>query len=312
MKTSILFMIFNRPDKAAEVFEQIRRVKPKKLFIAADGPRKEKIGERELCIKTRHIVNRVDWDCEIKTLFREENLGCGKAVSGAINWFFENVDEGIILEDDCLPDPSFFRFCEELLEKYRYDENKFMISGCNLLPEELRPKESYYFSKIAHIWGWATWKRSWQKYDFQMRDFHIFLKNKTIEKIWKNKKTQDYWLEKFYETHSGKLDTWDYQWIYSIWKNTAVSIAPRVNLISNIGFNSMGTHTSNKNDPSSNKPLEKMEFPLTENTSGVYSIGDDYENQQLSKNNNILKKILKKMGLFNLVKNIYLSITRKL
>lgn len=311
LKTPILFIIFNRPETTKKVFEVIRQAKPKKLFIAADGPRDSKPNEKELCEKVKKIATQIDWDCEVKTLFREKNLGCGKAVSSAITWFFENVEEGIILEDDCLPDLSFFKFCSELLDKHRLDEKVFMISGDNFLPESLRLKESYYFSKFAHIWGWATWRRAWKKYDFQMKDFPIFLSQKKITEIWKDRNTQKYWLEKFNEVYKHKIDTWDYQWVYTIWKNNGFSIAPNVNLISNIGFGIEGTHTLNKNDSSANLNTNKIGFPLIEKTPGTYILGDDYENKQLRPKNLIIKKILKTIGLFWFAKYFYSKIRNK-
>lgn len=311
IKTPILFVIFNRPTTTTKVFEVIRQAKPKLLFIAADGPRENKPNEIGLCNETRKIATRVDWPCEVKTLFREKNLGCGKAVSEAITWFFENVEEGIILEDDCLPDLSFFNFCEDLLERYRFDERVFMISGDNFLPEPLRPRQSYYFSKIAHIWGWATWRRAWNKYDLYMKDFPEFIRNKEIENIWSNKIIQNYWLDKFRDVYDGKINTWDYQWVYAIWKNNGVSIAPNVNLISNIGFGSEGTQTLNKNDQSANLGINKMEFPLINSSDVLYDIGDSYENNQIHLKNYRLKKVLKNIGVFKIIRYLYLLIDKK-
>ncbi len=304
---SVLFIIFNRPDFTKNVFEAIRKAKPQKLFIAADGPRDNKAGEEELCNETRKIATMVDWPCEVRTLFRERNLGCGKAVSGAISWFFENVEEGIILEDDCLPDVSFFSFCKELLEKYRDSQNIFMISGGNYLPKHLLPGGSYHFSRVPHIWGWATWRRAWKKYDFEMTDFPSFSKNYEIKNIWSDKNTQEYFMERFKEVYKGQLDTWDYQWNYCIWKNNGISISPNYNLISNIGFGS-GTHTLNKDDPSASIPLEKMKFPLITDSISVYEYGDEYENRQLLQKKSILKTILKRLGLFEIARRFYLYI----
>ena len=308
METPILFIIFNRPETTKNVFEAIRQIKPKKLFIAADGPRDNKAGEKDLCDETKKIVlGKIDWPCEVKTLFRDKNLGCGKAVSQAINWFFDNVEEGIILEDDCLPDQTFFQYCTDLLNKYRSNEKIFMISGDNFLPKSLRPKESYYFSQIPHIWGWATWKRAWQKYNFEMNDFPTFKEEKIIEKIWSDKKAQNYWLEKLNITANGDLDTWDYQWVYTIWKNRAYSIVPNVNLVTNIGFGDQGTNTKNPKDISANIPLEGISFPLT-NSATLCDIGDNYENKQSYPKNLLIKKILRKIGLFKYTKSIYLKL----
>lgn len=169
LNVPVLLLIFNRPDTTQRVFHEIRGASPLQLFISADGPRENKPGEFEKCQITRDIVRQVDWDCEVYTNFRDKNLGCKIAVSSAIDWFFENVEEGIILEDDCLPSFSFFRFCEELLEKYRDDERIMQIGGTNLLSEWQRSDDSYYFSKYGAIWGWATWRRAWQYYDVNMK-----------------------------------------------------------------------------------------------------------------------------------------------
>src|SRR6478736_1770065 len=168
-ETPILFIVFNRPDTTRVVFEAIRKVKPKKLYIAADGIRSKVKSDEENCAKVRAIVNDVDWECDVKTLFHEENLNCGKAPSTAISWLFENEEEGIILEDDCLPSTSFFLFCEELLERYRYDSRVMHIGGNNFLNGWQKDNDySYYFSRSGHIWGWATWRRAWNKFDFDI------------------------------------------------------------------------------------------------------------------------------------------------
>lgn len=243
LKTPILFLIFNRPDTTEKVFEKIKKQKPKYLYVAADGARHDKEGEAEKCIQTREIINKIDWDCELKTLFRDKNLGCKVAVSSAINWFFEHVEEGIILEDDCLPSDSFFSYCEELLEKYRYDSRIMHISGENPLDMAFNDK-SYYFSKISHIWGWATWRRAWQKYDPEFENFDIFIQNNLIKDVFSEKHVQDYWNKIFTRVKEGKINTWDYQWTYALFVNNGLSINPNKNLISNIGFGVEGaTHT---------------------------------------------------------------------
>ena len=236
LTTPVLFIIFNRPDTTQLVFNEIKKAKPSKLYIAADGPRPNREDEAEKCQQSRNIIKQIDWDCEIHTLFRNQNLGCKVAVSSAIDWFFENVEEGIILEDDCLPDQSFFYFCQELLEKYRDDKRIMMISGDNFQDGIKRGDGSYYFSRIAHIWGWATWKRAWNLYDVQMKSFKSFLENGEINNIFDNKYVKAYWLKYFQNTYEGKIDTWDYQWGYTLLSQNGLSIMPNVNLISNIGF----------------------------------------------------------------------------
>ncbi|MDO9231860.1 MAG: acyltransferase [bacterium] len=244
MDTPILFIIFNRPDTTKRVFDEIKKAKPSKLYVAADGPRKDKEGERDLCEETRKIIEQVDWECEVKTLLRDENLGCKIGVSSAINWFFENEEMGIILEDDCLPNPSFFNFCQELLEKYKDDERIMMITGDNFQNGMQRGDESYYFSKYAFIWGWATWRRAWKHYNVNLKNLPVFKEKKQIRHIFEDKNEQKYWLNIFNLVYDGKIDTWDYQWAYAIFKNNALAIVPNVNLISNIGFGKNSTHTT--------------------------------------------------------------------
>ncbi|MBC7888321.1 MAG: hypothetical protein H7Z13_10575 [Ferruginibacter sp.] len=263
LNTPILFLVFNRPDTTKQVFEQIKKARPKQLFVAADGPRLTKAGEADICAATRQIIEEgVDWDCELKTLFRDENLGCGKAVSQAIDWFFENVEEGIILEDDCLPDHSFFRFCEELLEKYRFDEKIMSVSGSNLLGAWKAEEQSYFFGH-GGIWGWATWRRAWKMYDRNMKDWPDAAIKERIKKAIKTTQWYDYYYPMFESAHNSSLDTWDAQWFYTILLHEGTSISPSVNLVKNIGFNIGGTHTTGSNDLITNLSVTAMEFPLT-------------------------------------------------
>jgi hypothetical protein len=248
MKTPILFIIFNRPKTTKEVFEVIKQIKPKQLFIAADGPRLNKEDEKEKCKEVRKTVTNIDWNCEVKTLFREKNLGCKLGVSSAINWFFENVEEGIILEDDCVPNKSFFYFCDELLNRYRDSEKIMHISGSNLQFGEKFGTSSYYFSHCPHVWGWATWKRAWRKYDLNMTDLDNFVKSKKTYEVFQNKKLGSFWNSLFKFTKDKSINTWDVQWNYSILNADGLSITPNLNLIRNIGFGSEATHTKEINN----------------------------------------------------------------
>jgi hypothetical protein len=257
-ETPILFLIFNRPDTTVRVFEEIRKQKPKYLFVAADGARTTKTGEAELCIQTRDIIKLVDWDCDVKTLFREQNLGCGKAVSSAITWFFENVEQGIILEDDCLPHPDFFNYCEELLNKYKENEQVMLISGDNFQNGTKRGEASYYFSAYPHIWGWATWQRSWNKYDFTLENYSTKFYKTQLKQYFQLWTEREIWLEKFLLMKRKPIDTWDYQLSFSIWKNNGLIILPNVNLVSNIGFGVNSTHTNNSNDICANIPVHSI------------------------------------------------------
>lgn len=247
LSTPILFTIFNRPDTTKRVFEAIRKIKPKKLYIAADGPRRNKEGEEKLCEETRKTTENIDWPCEVYRKYSEINLGCKVGASSAHDWFFENVEEGIILEDDDLPDPSFFYFCQELLIKYRNADKVKMISGDNFQFSKKYGNASYYFSNFPHIWGWATWRRAWQEYDIEMKTYPEFKKNNRIADIFKDKKVQKYWIGLFDKLYANKIDTWDGQWVYSIYSNNGVAILPNVNLVTNIGFADNATHTKAKN-----------------------------------------------------------------
>jgi hypothetical protein len=240
--TPILFIIFNRPDKAKEVFKKIQEIKPKQLFIAADGPRKNNPEDVELCKQTREILNGINWDCELKNLLREENVGCKKGPADAISWFFEHVEEGIILEDDCLPSDSFFPFCEELLEKYRYDTRIMHIGGASQLPDYENP-DSYYFSRLPNVWGWATWKRAWQLMDLHFTDFEEFKQRNIIKDKVKNKYHRQNWINNFQRAKDSS-DIWDYIWVYTLFIQNGLSIVPSKNLILNIGFDGQATHTS--------------------------------------------------------------------
>lgn len=241
--TSILFIIFNRPDTTQVVFDEIRKLKPRRLFVTADGPRMDKPGEKEKCDAARAIIEQVDWECDVQRNFSDVNLGCKKGVSSGISWFFDHVEEGIILEDDCVPDPSFFSFCAKLLERYRDDERVMMISGDNFQFGRKCGDASYYFSKYAHIWGWATWKRAWKLYDADMKTFPLFVSQGGMADIWDNRSVRFVWQKTLQNNFEGNIDTWDHQWNYAIWSQGGLSILPTVNLISNIGFGIDATHT---------------------------------------------------------------------
>ena len=242
-ETPVLYLIFNRVDTTSKVFARIKEIKPAYFYIAADGPRKEKEGEREQCEAVRkYVLDNIDWNCDVKTLFREQNLGCGKGVSSAITWFFENVEEGIILEDDCLPSISFFPFCSELLERYRNNDNVFVISGNNFQNKK-RGKASYYFSAYGHVWGWASWRRAWNNYNFSLQDLKDDEFKKCLELFFHTKPEREYWYEIFCKMKYHPIDTWDYQWMIIHWINKGINILPNSNLITNIGFNEYATHT---------------------------------------------------------------------
>lgn len=260
--TPILFLIFNRPELASKVFESIREARPKKLYIASDGPRNNKPNEEQKVRKTRRkILSMVDWNCDVKTLFRDENLGCKNAVSGAITWFFENEEQGIILEDDCLPSPSFFPFCEELLEKYKYDGDVFAISGYPGDADSLIVHNDYAFSKYPRVWGWATWADVWSEYDPDLKDWKDN-KRRLTAKLSSHKPTQKFWAAIFDKMAKQRIDTWDYQLTYLFLKKGGKCALSRTNLVSNIGFGEDATHTQNINSEDANRPAFDLTFPI--------------------------------------------------
>jgi hypothetical protein len=239
--TPVVFIIFNRPDLTELVFAAIRKAKPKKLLVVADGPRSPE--EIEKCDKTRAVINKVDWECEVLTNYSEKNLGCKQRVSSGLDWVFSEVEEAIILEDDCLPAPSFFYFCQTLLERYRDDERVMHISGDNFQSGQSRTEYSYYFSKYTHIWGWASWRRAWKYYDVDMKTWLEYKNSNLLQSVFDDPYEQKYWINILDQAFNNGIDTWDYQWIYACWSQSGLSILPNSNLVSNIGFRSDATHT---------------------------------------------------------------------
>lgn len=268
--TPVLLMGFNRPDTMAVVFDRLREVQPTQLFIAVDGPRADHPGEADKVQQCRDLVGQVDWDCEVHTLFQDQNLGCGLGVSTAISWFFEQVEEGIILEDDIVPAPSFFGFCEELLDRYRNDQRVFAISGCNYVPPtaQSHPDLPYRFSRVPHIWGWATWRRSWDQHRLDISDWRTRL---PIRRIWADAQHSlpgtAYWISTFELLGRGQIDTWDGQLVLAAMARKQLTATSNTNLIENIGFGSDATHTIEDRDEL--QPVVQAALPLKDAPIGV-------------------------------------------
>ncbi len=264
LKTAVLFVVFNRSDTTQQVFEAIRQAKPPRLYVAADGPRPGKEGEAEKCRITREVATQVDWECEVKTLFREENVGCGLGPSLAFKWFFEQEEEGIILEDDCLPDQSFFWFCEELLEKYRHDTRVMHITGSNFQDGWQRdPDYSYYFSSYPHEWGWASWRRAWQLFDYQVKKYPEITEKGYMEGYFTSPLELKYRMSKITNTYGNdQVNWWDYQWNFTLHANAGLAIIPNVNLIENIGFGEGATHTLSTKDQRAENKATSIPLPL--------------------------------------------------
>jgi hypothetical protein len=263
LNTSVLFLVFNRPEQTLIVFESIRKARPPKLYIASDGPREHKDGDQEKVLKVREIVSKVDWPCEVFTLFREKNMGCKNAVSSAITWFFNNEEKGIILEDDCLPSLSFFWYCEFMLNRFLNDEQVFLISGDGRVSSKIKIESDIAYCKYPLIWGWASWSRVWKKYDVHIKNWPS-IKNKIIEK---HNKTYNklFWENTFQLLYENKINTWDYQLAFLMQEYSAICIIPKYNLISNIGFGEDATHTFDKNSINANVLSNEIELPINLN-----------------------------------------------
>lgn len=257
-KSPVLFIIFNRPDTTLLVFNEIRKAKPSRLYIAADGPRTGNITDAKLTAEARNVATLVDWDCEVKTLFREQNLGCKEAVSTSIDWFFSLEEEGIILEDDCLPAASFFHFCDTLLEKYRYDERIRHIAGSNLQLGQTWGTASYYFSSSTNVWGWASWRRAWKDYDKHLSNHHEEAVKHQLGNIFDDEFLAIRWMEIFKKLKADQIDTWDYQLALTNYFYNGLSANPNVNLIQNIGFRPDATHTADANATYALLPLQEI------------------------------------------------------
>lgn len=261
--TPILFLIFNRKEVTQQVFDQIRKIKPKHLYVAADGPRSNKPDDDLKCKETREIISQVDWDCDLKTLFRDENLGCGPGVASGIDWFFSNVEAGIVLEDDCYPNLTFFPFCEELLEKYKDEDKIKVIGGSNFQNNIQRGDASYYFSKYPTSWGWAAWRRSWNLFNADISEAEQYIKDGKLNAVFNSKMEKKHWTKSFIMAHNEIKDVWDFQFYYAIWKNNGTCIIPNKNLIINLGLVNDGTHFFLKDSTRTNEKAEDMVFPLT-------------------------------------------------
>lgn len=253
MRSPVLFLVFNRPELTERVFQAIRDARPSRLYVAADGPRPWRHGEKDRCDQVRHVATSVDWPCRVETLFRDTNLGCKLAVSSAITWFFYREAEGIVLEDDCLPSQDFFRYCDELLERYRENEQVMCISGDNFISDQWRPESSYYFSRYAHIWGWATWARAWRQYRVEVaQPGEAPIDAVLSTALSDSPRARRYWTSVMQKVADGRVDTWDYQWSYTLFRNGGLSCMPQVNLISNIGFGPEATHTTDSRNSAAN------------------------------------------------------------
>lgn len=291
LETAVLFLVFNRPGPTKRVFEAIREAKPPRLYVGADGARSQKKGEHEKVTAVRNfIMENIDWECEVKTLFRDQNLGCKYAVSEAITWFFENEDQGIILEDDCLPSQSFFYYCEDLLNRYSEDQRVFLVSGYNKAGQWGVFGESYFFSNYGGIWGWASWSRAWKSYDVDMKDIDAFINRNHFEDLLGNEQGRIRKNMIYNSIRIKKMDTWDYQWAYARHKNNGLACVPVKSLVENIGFGNDATHT--KSEPSNKIRRQEIDFPIQDNP---FLIADRSYDRNFIAKPNLMKKAMRRL-----------------
>jgi hypothetical protein len=265
MDTPVLLAVFNRPRQTRNAMDRLRAARPNRLYVTADGPRPGHPTDAERCAEVRRIVAEVDWPCEVTTRFHDHNLGCRGAVGGGIGWLFEHEERGIILEDDIVPDPSFFRYCDELLERYRDDTRIGIISGCNFTAGKATSDDSYLFVRNLNMWGWATWRRTWELVDLEMRDWNSHRSAAFIRDLYGSSwATQQEWERHFDNTvNRNRIDVWDYQVCYSLWRRGLLAIIPSVNLIDNDGIGADATHLmAEKPQSLIDSPPRAMPFPL--------------------------------------------------
>lgn len=258
----IVFCIFKRPDTTKRVFEMIRAARPRTLLVIADAPRTDHPEEAGRCAATRAIIDDVDWECEVDWNVSNINLGCRFRISSGLTWAFGLVDKAIILEDDCVPSMAFFSYCADLLDRYEDDERIMMVSGNNHLFEHGPTSDSYYFTRYPHYWGWATWSRAWAKYDIDMTHWPEIRDRRLFDQYFPKMIDRLYWESTFQHTYDGNIDTWAYQWVYSIWANGGLSVAPARNLVQNIGFQHPDAAHTNAQSIYSSLRAEELEMPL--------------------------------------------------
>lgn len=243
LETPVALMVFNRPELTARVFAEIRRARPGHLLVVADGPRADRPGEAERCAQVREIATAIDWPCQVETHFATENLGCRRRVSTGLDWVFERVERAIVLEDDCLPEPGFFSFCDALLERYADDPRVMHVAGSCFLPDLARRSESFVVSRFPFIWGWATWRRAWKHFDVEMKRWPEFLASGGLNRLFPDPADAAIWERNLAATYRGEVDTWDAQWVLAFWLAGGLSLVSTRNLISNLGFGHDATHT---------------------------------------------------------------------
>ena len=277
----VLLTVFNRPHETLRALARLKQARPEKIYIAADGPRERQPEDQRLCQEVRQLVTEeINWPARVLTDFAPLNLGLRRRMASAISWALDREDRVIVLEDDCLPDPSFFRFCTELLERYANNQRIGVITGDNFQPEGFACNASYYFSRYPHCWGWATWRRAWDQYDDEMSDWPAVRETSWLKDLFPHPLEELYWRKIFDETHAGQIQSWAYRWTYSCWRQNILTATPARNLVTNIGI---GAAASNTRDAESGKhglAVRSLKFPLVHPTDVIRDPQADAHAQQ--------------------------------
>jgi len=263
VQTPVALFVFNRPEPTARVFAEIARARPATLLIVADGPRADRAGEAERSRAVREIVARVDWPCDVRTNFADANLGCRRRVSSGLDWVFEQVPEAIILEDDCVPDATLFRFFDEMLARYRDDDRVMMVSGFNPLGRWKAEAQAYHFSYCGSIWGWGSWRRAWRFYDVNMQLWRDAEARQRVKDVFAEPELYEGRIAAYDAVARGKVDAWDMQWCFSRIIQSGLSVGPAVTLVSNVGFGEGATDAHAAASPVADLPTSPMTFPLS-------------------------------------------------
>jgi hypothetical protein len=248
-RTSVAYIVFNRPEHTDRTFAVLRKQRPARLFIIADGPRPGHATDEKRCAAVRRIVDAVDWPCEVYRNYADHNLGLKRRVSSGLDWVFEQVERAIILEDDCVAHPDFFTFCDTLLEHYADDARVAVVTGNNFQNGRRRGEASYYFSKYNHCWGWATWSRAWRLYQDDLPFWPEWRESSAWKRQAPDRVERTYWEGIFDRVHAEDIDSWAYPWTACVWYRNGLTATPNVNLVSNIGFGSESTHTALADSP---------------------------------------------------------------
>lgn len=303
LKTTVAFMVFNRPDTTQRVFEEIRRVRTPRLLVIADGPRADKPDDFDNCQAVRQIIETVDWPCQVIKNYSDVNLGCKVRIFSGLDWVFEQVEEAIILEDDCLPNIDFFKFCESNLSTYRTDTRIMMISGTNFIGKWFKGDASYHFSILGGIWGWASWRRAWQLNDPQISYWKNSHVRNLVRLLFDNKRFYSARSQAYQLVMDGKIDTWDFQWGLSRLVNSGLSIVPAVNLIANIGFNDDATHTTDSMSPLASLKTYNIQYPL---------VHPDFVMADKSYDQELIKHLSKRASIVQILKILFKKLRRNI